>query len=149
MNYTNLPQGQHTFHVKATDQAGNEDQSPASRTWTVNLAPTVLSATTTESSPGKAWRNTNVTITFSEAMNSATLTNKNIQLFQKGSTKPISSGVAPSSGNTVVTLDPYGTKTTLLAKDTVYTVKVTTAVKDTSGTALAATYTKDFRTGDR
>jgi Bacterial Ig-like domain len=117
----------------------------------VNLAPTVptVQSATTESSPGKARRSTNVTITFSKAMNSATLTNSNVQLFQKGSTKPISSVVTPSSSNTVVTLDPYGTKTTLLTKDTVYTVKVTTAVKDASGTALAATYTKDFRTEDR
>ena len=137
--------------MRATDAAGNTG-AEASRAWTVDAnadAPTVLSATTTESSAGKARRNTNVTITFSEAMNSATLTNKNIQLFQKGYTKPISSVVTPSSGNTVVTLDPYGTKTTLLAKDTVYTVKVSTAVKDASGTALVATYTKDFRIGDR
>jgi hypothetical protein len=33
--YTNLANGTHTFEVKATDAAGNEDPTPASRSWKV------------------------------------------------------------------------------------------------------------------
>jgi hypothetical protein len=33
--YTNLANGTHTFEVKATDAAGNEDPTPAGRTWKV------------------------------------------------------------------------------------------------------------------
>jgi hypothetical protein len=34
-DYTNLTVGQHTFQVRATDAAGNVDQTPASQQWTI------------------------------------------------------------------------------------------------------------------
>ncbi len=36
---TNLAEGAHSFEVKARDQAGNEDPTPASRSFTVSLGP--------------------------------------------------------------------------------------------------------------
>jgi|GEM_PF-408854 len=36
-NLTNLSEGEHTFQVRATDEAGNTDQTPASRSFTVDL----------------------------------------------------------------------------------------------------------------
>jgi hypothetical protein len=38
--YGELALGQHTFAVRAVDEAGNRDNSPATRTWTVVPAPT-------------------------------------------------------------------------------------------------------------
>jgi hypothetical protein len=36
-SYSNLPNGDHTFQVRASDQAGNTDASPASQTWKVAI----------------------------------------------------------------------------------------------------------------
>jgi len=36
--YTNLPNGNYTFFVKAKDQAGNEDPTPRSQTFTVQVS---------------------------------------------------------------------------------------------------------------
>ncbi len=39
-SYSGLTTGSHTFLVRALDPAGNVDPTPASRTWTISLAPT-------------------------------------------------------------------------------------------------------------
>ena len=47
MTREDLTEGEHTFRVRSTDAAGNTDASPATHTWTVDLAPD----TTIESGP--------------------------------------------------------------------------------------------------
>ncbi len=46
LNYTGFTTGSHTFVVRALDAAGNADPSPATRTWTVDLAPPETTITT-------------------------------------------------------------------------------------------------------
>ncbi|HEU5277858.1 MAG TPA: Ig-like domain-containing protein [Gaiellaceae bacterium] len=56
-----LAAGSHTFDVRATDQAGNTDATPASYTWTVDVT---APDTTIDSSPGSPSGNTTPTFTF-------------------------------------------------------------------------------------
>ena len=46
--YSSLPEGNHTFHVRATDAAGNVDPTPATFTWSVD---TVAPQTTIDDAP--------------------------------------------------------------------------------------------------
>ncbi|CAA9317861.1 MAG: hypothetical protein AVDCRST_MAG93-5598, partial [uncultured Chloroflexia bacterium] len=43
-DYAGLSDGSHTFRVRATDQAGNTDSTPAERTWTVDAASVLMAA---------------------------------------------------------------------------------------------------------
>ncbi len=43
-SYADLSEGSHTFQVRATDRAGNTDQTPASYTWSVNPAPRLIAS---------------------------------------------------------------------------------------------------------
>lgn len=45
--YTGLTDGQHTFAVRAVDEAGNVDPTPPTRAWTVDTAPPELSLSVT------------------------------------------------------------------------------------------------------
>lgn len=50
-SYSNLEDGKHTFKVRAVDQAGNADSSPATRKWTVDTHPPETSINSGPSDP--------------------------------------------------------------------------------------------------
>jgi Bacterial Ig domain/Bacterial Ig-like domain len=64
-----LGAGSHIFDVRATDQAGNTDASPASYTWTVDLTPP---NTTIDTNPSNPSGNTTPTFTFSSSESGST-----------------------------------------------------------------------------
>ena len=58
-SYSKLTAGSHTFEVRATNDVGKTDPSPAARTWTVSAPSTSI-----ESGPQGATRRTSATFTF-------------------------------------------------------------------------------------
>ncbi|HYI44460.1 MAG TPA: Ig-like domain repeat protein [Actinomycetota bacterium] len=61
-NYTGLSQGSHTFEVRASDAVGNTDQTPASRTFTVDTQGPIV---TIDSGPSGPTNNDSPTFVFS------------------------------------------------------------------------------------
>jgi large repetitive protein len=128
-----LSDGQHTFRVRAIDAAGNADPTPDSRTWTVDAtAPTVSILSPTDAATGVA-PSTNVTATFSEAMNPSSISGQTFMLKEQGSNSEIGAAVSYSSATKTATLNP----TADLALNTTYTAALTTGIKDQAGNALA------------
>ena len=62
--YSGLPEGSHTFAVKALDAAGNVDATPDSLTWIIDLTP---GDTVITSSPAPITRDTTATFAFSSS----------------------------------------------------------------------------------
>jgi thermitase len=134
--YTSLSGGSHTFRVQAVDAAGKViDPTPANRTWTVDTsAPTVSSVKPANGATGRGV-SSNVTATFSEAMNSSTVNTTTFMLAKETNpTAPTTPtpATAIASGTTVTlsaagltaTLNPYGSTSTNLARCTWYTAVV-------------------------
>ncbi len=143
-----------TVTTGVKDKAGNA--LAADKTWSFTTAsptatnpdttaPTVSSAAPGDGATGVA-RNTNVSATFSEAIDSATLTSSTFTLVKDGTTTAISSTRTLSSDGKEATLNPYGSSTTILARCTRFKATVTTGVKDLAGNPLAANKVWYFKT---
>ena len=105
-DYPNLPDGSHTFRVKATDTASNTDPTPASRSWEVDAtAPTVGGLSPADGATGVALA-ANVEATFSEAMDPATITSSTFTLAKQGDATPATAAVVYDPATRKATLDP-------------------------------------------
>lgn len=155
--YADLAEGEHTFRVRAVDAGDNRDDTPASRTWTVARAPTVLadSLLPLKGATGVS-RTTNVEAAFSEAMRADTLTGKSFKLqrydAKRKKWRPVPAMLTLTGGGTRVVLDPYGvtepagTEKPLPANGK-FRVTVSTGLRDAGGTPLAKGVVWTFRTG--
>ena len=89
--------------------------------------------------------NSSVTVTFSEALNSSTVTSTNVQLRNTATNAVIATTISYTQGSTTVTLTP----TAALANSTGYTIFVqggSSGIKDVAGNALAVNATGTFTT---
>jgi Tol biopolymer transport system component len=146
-NYSGLTDGQHTFQVRAIDLSGNVDASPATRTWTVDtIRPTITGITPPDGASG-ILEGTNVTVTFSEAIDTGTLNGTTFTLTKQGAPSPVAATYSYDAATNTATLNPNADLDSLAT----YTVLVKSGsggVKDRAGNPLATDRTWSFRTGD-
>lgn len=131
-----------TVTTGAKDSSGNPMATEYSWNFTTaadadTQAPTIISAAPANNAVAIP-TNTKVFITFSEAMNTATIGASTITL-KKGSTAV--AGTVSYAGS-VATFTP----SSALASNTLYTGTVTNGVKDVAGNSLAANYSWSFTT---
>src|SRR5207249_3858017 len=138
-SYTGLTPDLHTFGVKAHDQAGNEDPTPAERSFTPDTTRPTVSATVPANAATGVAINQQIAVTFSEAMDPSTITPVTFTLKQ-GTTAV--AGTVSYAGVTA-TFNPVST----LAPNTTYTAAVTTGARDLAGNALASNFVWSFITG--
>jgi len=125
------------------DATGNPLAANYTWSFTTSTPPTVTVATPANASTGIAV-GSSVTVTFSEAMNAATIGSSTIQL--KG---PSGAAVAASVSYNSTTFTATLTPTSSLANSATYSAVVTggaTGVKDPAGDPLAANYSWSFTT---
>lgn len=99
--------------------------------------PTVLSSNPSYGSTGVS-TTVQPTITFSEALNPATVTTTNVQLKQGATVIPITVGYSAN----VVTISPVS----LLSSTTTYTISASTSIQDVAGNPMAALFSSIFTT---
>jgi large repetitive protein len=134
-----LSQGDHTFRVRAIDATGTKDPTPASRSWTVDtIAPTVDSVSPTDAATGVS-PTSNVTATFSEAMDLSTISGQTFTLSMSGS--PVSAQVTYDQNSRTATLDPAEN----LQAGATYEARIANSVEDLAGNAMAQEATWSFR----
>jgi hypothetical protein len=103
-------------------------------------APTVTAVSPNDQATGVAV-GTNVTGTFSEAMDATTINGTTVTL-KNAAGAAVAAGVAYDATNRIVSLDPNAD----LAASTAYSASISTGAKDTSGNALATAKTWTFTT---
>jgi thiamine monophosphate synthase len=111
-------------------------------TVTVDTTPPTVAAVVPASLATNVATNTTVQVTFSEAMDSSTITATNVTLKITTTSVLVPAVVVYNKATHVATLTP----SSVLAFATGYTVTVTTGVKDVAGNALASPFTSTFTT---
>ncbi len=138
-----------TYHYTVVaNGSGGVSSSPSTETSLSTFtfpdltAPTVVSAVPAANATNVSI-SAPITITFSEPLSAASVTNSNIVLRATTAGTVINSTLLYTAGSSSVTLTPAAA----LQPSTGYTLSVTTGVKDASGNPLASSFSSAFTTG--
>lgn len=139
---TNLADGQQTFTIRCKDAAGNENVAANDLIFRFTVdatAPTVATIVPTNAATAVS-KTPDITITFSEKMNKATVASA--FSLKAGSTAIAVGSPLWSADDLSVTLRPSAA----LAGSTEHTVTLSTDAKDLAGNPLASAFTSKFTT---
>ncbi|MGH3117098.1 MAG: DUF7594 domain-containing protein, partial [Gaiellales bacterium] len=127
-SYSGLGEGSHTFQVRATDDVGNTDPTPASRTWTVDT--TAPAAPAIENpADGSTTNSSTVTVSGTAEPNSV------VEVFEGAASQGTTSADGSGAWSKTLTGVADGAHT--------YTAKATDAASNTSPASNATTVTVD------
>jgi hypothetical protein len=129
---TGLPDGRHSFEVRAVGAAGRADPTPARREWTVDTTGPTVTATSPEDGATDAKPDGELTATFSEAVDAATVAPETFILVVEATGEVVTGNVSYDPGTRKARLRPEESLLPLA----VYRAKVTAAVKDRVGNAM-------------
>ena len=132
-----LADGSHTLYVQERDDAGNWSAS-GSFTIVIDTTPPTVSLTSPANGAADVAVNTSITSTFSETMDSSTITTAIFTVSTGGGNI---SGTVTYSG-TIATFEPSSN----LKYGTTYTATITIGVKDSAGNSMGSDYTWSFTT---
>ena len=104
-------------------------------------APTVTATVPADGADNVA-KNANITVTFSKAIDRATILNSNIVLFAEGAGTPVDVTLTYDDTTHIVTVNPDSD----LVGTTEYILIITTGIKDLAGNALEAPVVRSFTT---
>ncbi len=139
---TGLPDGRHSFSVRAIGPGGRPDPTPARREWIVDTTGPGVTNTSPKEGANDVSPGSEVTATFSEALDPASVVGETFTL------------VAEATGQAVtgqVTYDPATRKAKLRPEQallplTAYRAKVSAGVKDLVGNVMTKDHEWSFQT---
>ena len=131
---------------KFTGPAGNSNTASGQFNWTYDsTGPTVSSTSPSNSATSVIAQNSTISVTFSEAISTSTITTNtscsgSFQVSSDGFSNCLQMSSAPvaSNSNKTFTVSP----SSMLASNTTYKIRFSTAVKDSVGNALSSQYTQ-------
>jgi hypothetical protein len=138
---TGVTEGSHSYRAKAIDGAGNASGESNPRTVIVDATKPTVESTTPPNRATGVGRGISLTATFSEKMKVSTITATTFKLFKvnpdRSTTRIADVVITLSSDGLKATLNPFGTKATVLARNTKYKAVITTGAEDLAGNSLA------------
>lgn len=139
---TGLPDGRHSFEVRAVGAAGRPDPTPARREWTVDTRGPTVTATSPEDGASDAKPGGELTATFSEALDASTVSPETFILVVEATGDVVSAKVSYDPATRRARLRPDRDLLPLAA----YRATVTDGVKDRIGNAMTGDHEWSFQT---